>query len=162
MLLKANGLGDPGAQQRIREMFAPGGIGPERLEIRGRDILSGEHLARYHQVDIALDTFPYNGTTTTCEALWMGVPVVTMSGQYHISRVGGSLLSAMGLSELIADDVEAYVRIAKELANDLPRLKELRNSMRDRMNRSALRDEKGFARVMEKRFREMWIRWCNG
>jgi predicted O-linked N-acetylglucosamine transferase (SPINDLY family) len=107
-------------------------------------------------VDIALDTFPYHGTTTTCEALWMGVPVVTLAGQTHASRVGVSLLSNLGHPEWIATSPEGYVKIAVELAGDLPRLAQLRSTLRGRMEASPLMDAPGFAREIEAAYREMW------
>jgi len=111
-------------------------------------------------VDIALDTFPYHGTTTTCEALWMGVPVVTLEGRSHVSRVGVSLLRNAGLPELIARTPEEYVRIAGELAEDRPRLAQLRAAMRERMQNSPLMDGPRFARRIEEAYRRMWVQWC--
>ncbi len=96
LLLKAQGLGSQSARQRTLELFSNGGIDPGRLELRGFAPGRGAHLALYNRVDIALDPFPYHGTTTTCEALWMGVPVITLAGETHVSRVGVSLLSNMG------------------------------------------------------------------
>jgi predicted O-linked N-acetylglucosamine transferase (SPINDLY family) len=118
------------------------------------------HLALYHRVDIALDPFPYNGTTTTCEALWMGVPVVVLRGDRHAARVGASLLSQIGLTELIAESVEDYVEIASTLAGDPGRLADLRRSMRSRVAESPLCDGRAFARKIEAAFRHMWTSWC--
>ena len=98
------------------------------------------HLALYHRVDIALDPFPYNGTTTTCEALWMGVPVVTLRGDRHAGRVGASLLTQIGLTDLIANSVEEYLEIALALACNPGRLDDLRRSLRPRMAASPLCD----------------------
>src|SRR5208282_4159051 len=108
----------------------------------------GGHLALYNRVDIALDPFPYHGTTTTCEALWMGVPVITLAGQSHVSRVGVSLLSNVGLPELIAQTPEQYVSIARELAADLPGLGRLRRELRAMMRASILMDAPRFAAAM--------------
>ena len=118
------------------------------------------HLAVYDRVDIALDPFPYNGTTTTCEALWMGVPVVTLRGDRHAGRVGASLLSQIGLTDLIADSVEEYVEIAVALAGDPGRLADLRRSLRPRLAASPLCDGRAFARKIEAAFRQMWQMWC--
>jgi predicted O-linked N-acetylglucosamine transferase (SPINDLY family) len=118
------------------------------------------HLAAYHQVDIALDPFPYNGTTTTCEALWMGVPVVTLRGDRHAGRVGASLLTQVGLPDLIAASVEEYVEIAAALAGDAARLSDVRRSLRQRMAASPLCDGRAFARKIESAFRSMWRKWC--
>jgi predicted O-linked N-acetylglucosamine transferase (SPINDLY family) len=120
------------------------------------------HLEAYQRVDVALDTFPYHGTTTTCEAMWMGVPVVSMAGRTHVSRVGASLLNNAGLPELIAGSAEEYVSIAADLAKDLPRLADLRRTMRERMRGSTLMDASRFARNVEAAYREMWKRWCMG
>src|SRR5947199_8301192 len=113
-------------------MFAEHGIDTHRLVLSEYAPSLASHLARYDEVDIALDTFPYCGTTTTCEAMWMGVPVVTLVGQTHMSRVGLSLLTQVGLTELSAETVEQYVATAAALANDLPRLRGLRAGMRER------------------------------
>jgi predicted O-linked N-acetylglucosamine transferase (SPINDLY family) len=111
-------------------------------------------------VDIALDTFPYHGTSTTCDALWMGVPVVTLAGQSHVSRVGLSLLSNIGLPELVATTVDEYVGVAVNLATDRDRLKRLRLTLRERMQNSPLMDSPTFARNLEAAYRQMWRKWC--
>ena len=116
----------------------------------------GQYLAGYHEVDIALDTYPYNGVTTTCDALWMGVPTVTLAGDTHVSRAGVSLLSAVGLPELIARTQEEYVEIAVTLATDVPRLAALRAGLRERVRRSALADGAGLAAAIEAAYQEMW------
>jgi protein O-GlcNAc transferase len=118
------------------------------------------HLAYYERVDVALDPFPYNGTTTTCEALWMGVPVVTLRGDRHAGRVGASLLTQIGLMDLIANSVEEYLEIAVALARNPERLDYLRRSLRPRMAASPLCDGPAFARKMEATFRTMWRNWC--
>ena len=110
---------------------------------------SDGHLGLYGDIDIALDTFPYNGTTTTCEALWMGVPVVTLAGDRHAARVGASLLQQVGATEWIAANESDYVEIACDLAGDEVGLAEGRRHIRDRLCASALMDEVGFAREME-------------
>src|SRR6185436_10653249 len=117
------------------------GIDAQRVTLRGRTPGLEDHLADYGQMDIALDTFPYNGTTTTCEALWMGVPVVTLRGDRHAGRVGASLLSQIGLPDLIANSVEEYVEIVVALASDPARLMDLRRSLRPRIAASPLCDE---------------------
>jgi predicted O-linked N-acetylglucosamine transferase (SPINDLY family) len=117
-------------------------------------------LARYGGIDIALDTFPYNGTTTTCEALWMGVPVVSQAGQVHASRVGASLLSQVGLAALAASSPQAYVQTAIDLAHDIPRLRDLRGGLRARMASSSLMDRARIARAIDSAYRTMWRRHC--
>ena len=138
------------------------GIAPERVELVGRVPTLAEHLALYNRMDIALDTFPYNGTTTTCEAMWMGVPVITLAGRTHAARVGVSLLSNAGLPELVAHSPEEYVKIAAALAADVPRLVEIRSTLRDRMAASPLMDAPRFALNVEHAYREMWRTWCAG
>jgi len=160
LLLKSPGLGDAAPRQQLLERFAAQGISAQRLELQARIASLGSHLQLYHRADIALDPFPYHGTTTTCEALWMGVPVVSLAGKHHASRVGVSLLSNVGLPQLIAQDPRGYVQIAVGLANDLPTLIELRIGLRDRVAHSPLLDAPGFARSVEAAYREMWRRWC--
>jgi protein O-GlcNAc transferase len=118
-----------------------------------------DHLFSYGRIDLALDTFPYNGTTTTCEAMWMGVPVITVRGESHMGRVGESLLSNVGLAELIAGSLDEYIELAVRLANDRPRLAELRRSMRQRMRASPLMDGPSLARRIETAYRVMWRAW---
>jgi predicted O-linked N-acetylglucosamine transferase (SPINDLY family) len=120
-----------------------------------------DHQAVYNEIDIALDPFPYNGATTTCESLWMGTPVVALAGDAHAGRVGVSILTQVALMELIAGSPEDYVRIAVELASNRTRLSELRGSLRLRMAASPLCDTKVFARDVEGAYRTMWQRWCS-
>jgi predicted O-linked N-acetylglucosamine transferase (SPINDLY family) len=134
-------------------------IAPERVAFVGRVALS-KYFRTYNHVDIALDTFPYAGGTTTCDALWMGVPVVTLAGRTAIGRAGVSILSNAGLPELIAQSPEEYIRIATDLASDLPRLAALRSTLRQRLLTSPLMDAKGFARDIEAAYRSMWRTWC--
>ncbi|MCC7274216.1 MAG: tetratricopeptide repeat protein [Alphaproteobacteria bacterium] len=160
LLLKARGLDDPDTAALWRARFADAGVDPGRLELRGRIAATGDHLGLYGTVDIALDPFPYNGTTTTLEALWMGVPVVTLAGDRHAGRVGASILDALGLADLAAGDVDAYVRVAVALARDGGRRAALRRDLRPRLAASALTDAAGFAGALEAAFRAEWRRWC--
>ncbi|MCF8507051.1 MAG: hypothetical protein K9G59_19245, partial [Caulobacter sp.] len=153
------GFSSPGVIRRVRVAFAAQGIPPGRLCLDGFSPTPKLHLARYGAVDVALDPFPYSGTTTTCEALWMGVPVVTLAGDRHGARVGTSILTNIGLPELIAADQRDYVRIAVELANDRDRLRVLRGELRGRV-RTGLCDAPAFARDLEAAFRHMWRAWC--
>jgi predicted O-linked N-acetylglucosamine transferase (SPINDLY family) len=116
----------------------------------------------YHRLDIVLDTFPYNGHTTSLDALWMGVPVVSLAGRTPVSRAGLSQLTNLGLPELVAHSEDDYVRIAVELAGDLPRLGQLRSTLRERMENSVLTDAPRFARNVEAAYRKMWQAWCTG
>jgi predicted O-linked N-acetylglucosamine transferase (SPINDLY family) len=120
-----------------------------------------EYLSLYQRIDIALDPFPCNGMTTTCDALWMGAPVLTLPGKTPVSRAGLSLLSSIGLEELAATSEDDYVRIAVDLAGDLPRLTNLRGTLRSRMRSSPLMDASRFARNVEAAYRSMWERWLS-
>jgi FkbM family methyltransferase len=161
LLIKATALEDEGTRHRVRERFTAHGLAPERLKLLGRTQKLEDHLALYLDVDVALDTFPYNGTTTTCEALWMGVPVVTLAGAVHASRVGLSMLSSVGLDDLVAENSESYVKTAVDLATDRARLAELRTELRARMRASQLMNAEGLTRRIESAYREMWRRACN-
>jgi predicted O-linked N-acetylglucosamine transferase (SPINDLY family) len=149
LLLKTHGLGEPAMQDEIAARFAGRGVARDRLELMGTIEDMSAHRDVYRRVDIALDTFPYNGTTTTCEALWMGVPVVTLAGTMHAGRVGVSLLSNVGLPELVASDEDEYIRVAAALAKDARRLADLCSGMRARMLASPLCDGPGFCRRFE-------------
>ncbi len=153
--LKGAAGGDPAARARIIGAITAAGVAADRIVIDDWAGETASHLAAYNRIDIALDPFPYNGTTTTCEALWMGVPVVTLAGRRMLSRIGVSLLAAVGLDDLIARDEDDYVAIAAALAADHDRRRDLHRTLRDRMAASALRDEAGFARAMEDAFLRM-------
>lgn len=162
MLLKSsNARGNLLREQLVPE-FVSRGIDAERVEILDHAPNLREHLALYDRVDIALDTFPYNGTTTTCEALRMGVPVITLAGDRHAGRVGISMLHSVGLDELIAASVDKYRRLTVELARAPARLAEYRCALRGRLHHSPLTEATGFARSMEAVFRDMWRKWCAG
>ncbi len=143
-----------------RSILEKAGIDNHRVQLVGRIVDRIKHLSFYEHIDIALDTYPYNGTTTTCEALWMGVPVVTLAGDTHVSRVGMSLLSVVGLEELIAHTHEDYVQGAVSLAKDRPRLHSLRQSLRSRVQRSSLTNSVLFTESLEAVYRQIWLRWC--
>ena len=143
----------------FRDRLAALGVSTERIELIGS---TEGHLEYYNKLDIALDTFPYNGTISTCDALWMGVPVVTLYGDRHVARVGGSILTHAGLGDLVAKTQADYLRIAVALANDLPRLAALRRSMRHRLSHSPLCDTARLTRSMEIAYRAMWRQWCAG
>jgi predicted O-linked N-acetylglucosamine transferase (SPINDLY family) len=162
ILLKNNGYTSQGAQQNTRQLFADHGITSDRITLAARVPAKADHLALYGRIDVALDTFPYHGTTTTCEAMWMGVPVITLAGAMHMSRVGASLLHAVGLDDLVATTPDQYVQLAVNLAQDINRLVELRAGLRARMIQSPLMDAAGFARDMEAVYRQIWRNWCAG
>jgi predicted O-linked N-acetylglucosamine transferase (SPINDLY family)/glycosyltransferase involved in cell wall biosynthesis len=152
LFLKAKTLIDPGICQEVRDYFTTRGIAPDRLRVSGFENSTKSHLDRYNEVDIALDSYPYHGTTTTCEALWMGVPVITRAGEAHLSRVGVSLLQAVGHPELVASSTEGFIRLAVELAQDPARLRTLRAGLRGQMQASPLLDQAGFIRALEEAF----------
>jgi predicted O-linked N-acetylglucosamine transferase (SPINDLY family) len=160
LLLKGIPFADAATRALFLDRLGERGVPAERVELMAWHPGPAEHLALYHRVDIALDPFPYNGTTTTCDALWMGVPVITLRGHRHAGRVGASLLTQVGLTDLIADSIEEYVEIAVALAGDPGRLDELHRILRPRMAASPLGDEGAFASKMEAAFRTMWERWC--
>jgi protein O-GlcNAc transferase len=146
-------------RERVRQFFAAGGVAAERIDFVGTLMLQ-EYFALYHRVDVGLDPFPYGGGTTTLDALWMGVPVVSQAGNTAVSRAGRSILSNAGLPELVAPTPEEYVSIATGLAADVARLAELRAGMRPRLQCSPLTDAARFARHIEAAYRKMWHRWC--
>ncbi len=144
---------------RIVEAFGRVGISSERIVLEGRRPRAA-YLQLYHRIDIALDTWPCNGHTTSFDAFWMGAPVVTMAGETAMGRAGVSQVMNLGLAELAASSPEEYVRVAGKLAGDLPRLGELRAGLRERMKGSPLMDGRRFAQNMEAAYRGMWERWC--
>jgi len=153
--LKARTLTDDGVRKELKSYFTERGIEEGRLDFFGHTRKIFEHLGHYHSVDIALDSFPYHGTTTTCEAMWMGCPVVTLAGKTHVSRVGVSLLSAVGLQEFITNTQEAYIEKTVALAAQIDRLQELRSGMRERLRQSVLMNEKRFVQGFETALMEM-------
>ncbi len=156
LLFKALAFGDESVRERVLSDFERHGVDPSRIELVSPTDSHREHLELYSRIDIALDTFPYAGTTTTCETLWMGVPIVTLAGRSHVARVGVSLLSQIGREELIADDEDSFAKIATALARDRGRLVELRREMRPRMAASPLLDASRLAREIEDAYRTMW------
>jgi predicted O-linked N-acetylglucosamine transferase (SPINDLY family) len=158
LLLKSGGFADAEARQHFETLFAAAGIGADRLDLAPQNQGLADHLAQYRRIDLALDPFPYNGTTTTCEALWMGVPVLTLAGRRHAGRVGASLLAGLGLNGLVAPDEAGYIEAAIRLAHDLPALAALRAGLRARVAAAPLSDASGFARQVEAAYRRFWRR----
>lgn len=161
MLLKSAGLDQPGARNHLLAMFEQHGVSEKRLTLLAKDGDFNQHLSRYHGVDICLDPFPYNGTTTTCEALWMGVPTITLCGNRHSTRVGASLLANLGLEELIAKSHDEYLQIAESLATETQKLVDLRSGLRHRLGRSPLLDGAGLTQAIEKAYQKMWSVWLS-
>jgi predicted O-linked N-acetylglucosamine transferase (SPINDLY family) len=154
LVLKSGPLDRAETRLRVLECFERHGVAAARIAVEDWRADRASHLATYAGIDVALDTFPYNGTTTTCEALWMGVPVVSRVGTVHMSRVGASLLDCIGLGELAARSDAAYVATAVALAHDGPRRARLRAGLRERLRASPLLDHAGFTRRLEARYRE--------
>ncbi len=136
------------------------GVNPDRIQFEAKRPRIA-YLELYNQVDMALDTFPYNGHTTSLDSLWMGVPTITLAGHSPVARAGLSLLSNLGLTEMIALEPEQYVKIATDWCSNLPRLVKLRASLRERMKASPLMDAPRFTRNFETALREMWREWCS-
>lgn len=160
LLLKDSALDCPKTADQLRRRFAAHGVEDDRLTLIGWMEGKTALFDLYNQIDIAVDPFPYNGTITSCDALWMGAPLVALRGDRHAARVGASLLTAIGLPDLIAEDTEGYVAVAAGLARDLGRLMDLRIGMRERLLASPLCDEAGFVATLEDTYRDLWARWC--
>ena len=158
LILKSRGYASAQLRQSMNARFRALGVDPERVEMIEFTARPSDHLDLYNRVDVALDTWPYNGTVTTMEALWMGVPVISMAGRVHVARVGLSMLTAVGLGELVAFSDEEYVAKAVELARNLPRLETLRDGMRARLTGSPLMAYTARARDMETAYRWMVAR----
>lgn len=155
-----SGTDDEDARASLLQLFVAKGIVADRVEVLPWCGALEDHLAAYNEIDIALDTFPYHGTTTTCEALWMGVPVVTLAGDRHASRVGASLLNNIGLDAFVAENRDEYVEIAVGLAENRQALLGLRQTMRERMAGSPLMDRREMGAALGSALRGMWHRYC--
>jgi predicted O-linked N-acetylglucosamine transferase (SPINDLY family) len=155
------GLGLDSLRDEYLSRFASRGVAAQRVELRGFQSFH-DYLAAHGAVDVMLDTFPYAGGTTTCHALWMGVPVLSLVGDSAPSRGGASVLQTIGLDELLAYAPEQYLDKACSLANDPVRLANLRAGMRGRMLASPLMDSVRFTRNLEDAYRSMWRQWCKG
>ena len=159
LYLKFTWFDDEGVRRRYRDLFAARGVAPERISFSGyspREKL----LEAYQEVDIALDPFPYPGGTTTVEALWMGVPVISLRGDKFVGRVGESILTTVGLGDFVAETQEAYIEKASAMASDLERLARLRGKLRQQLLDSPLCDGETFTQSLEALYRETWETWC--
>ncbi len=159
LLLKSRNLGEATEQQRVRELFEGLGLAPERLTLQGHSPTVEQHLAAYSQLDIALDTFPYTGCTTTADALWMGVPVLTVAGSSMVSRQAAAVLTAVGNANWICRDAAELVAIAQQLVADPQALASRRERQRQQVAASPLLDHADLARATERAFRQWWHRW---
>ena len=160
LVIKSRTLADPETRERYNGLFTAEGIEPGRIDLVSWIPSTAGHLGAYGGVDIALDAFPYNGTTT-CEALWMGVPVIALGGDRHAGRVGASLLTRVDLPQLIADNSADYVATAVALANSPDRLAGLRRGLRPRMAGSSLCAAEAVTRDVEAVYRDLWRRWSD-
>lgn len=160
LLLKASAMADDMTKRIILERFAKEGVPADRIMLVPQLVDLAKHFAYYGNIDLGLDTYTYNGTTTTCEAMWMNVPVVTMMGDMHISRVGASLLTNVGLPNLIAHTEEEFVKIAAGYAQNRDSLVALRKGLRSRLQNSPVMNGKQFARDFEGALRTIWKKWC--
>jgi protein O-GlcNAc transferase len=147
------------ARDRVRSFFHAAGVERDRIEFVGRSARF-DYLGKYREIDICLDTFPYNGHTTSLDALWMGVPTVTLAGDTVVGRAGLSQAMNLGLPELIATTRDDFVRIASSLSSDLERLSGLRQALRARLQQSPIMDGPRFARNVEAVYRDLWRRFC--
>jgi protein O-GlcNAc transferase len=159
LFLKDRTFDDPATRERALRMLTSYGIPSDRVILRGASSQI-EHLAAHGEVDIALDPFPTGGGVTTCEALWMGVPVVTKLGNSVPGRLSGAINSAAGLADWNAADTAAYVTLAVSWASRLDELAALRRSLRDRFVASAVGNAEPYTRCVEMAYRAMWKRWC--
>jgi len=159
LFLKFKAGRDDEACQMYLKRFEKAGISPDRVTISGWLSLP-DHLKLYNQIDISLDTYPYNGTTTTCQALLMGVPIISLVGEHHMSRVGLSILTHLGLEFFAASTPEQYVAKATALAAKPDALAKIRASMRSRMAYSPLCNRELFAKNIEQAYRKMWQDYC--
>jgi len=157
IFLKYGDLEKPFIQERFRGWFREDGISEERIRFEGAS-KGLEYLKKWNEVDIALDTYPYNGGTTTLDALWIGVPVVTLTGRMAVSCTGNNILSALGLPA--ARTVEQYIQTALFLAENIPKTPGMRATVRKAMAGSPLLDEKGLVGALETAYRDMWVKWC--
>lgn len=160
LILKNRLLGAEVNRRYFQGLFRDNGVDPERVDLVAMSKTNIDHLKLYGQIDIALDPFPYNGATSTCEALLMGAPVVALRGWRHSARMAASILTHAGLGDWVADDEAAYVELARARAADLPALAQLRAELRPRFQASPLSDGRAFARDVETAFRHMWSHWC--
>jgi predicted O-linked N-acetylglucosamine transferase (SPINDLY family) len=158
LMLKSSAMAQASNCENIERWMAGHGIGTERLQLMAWLPNKASHLELYNEIDVALDPFPYNGATTTCEALWMGVPVVSLRGRTHTSRMGASILKGAGKPEWVSTNDDAYVATAQAIANDVEGLVAWRCTARASLARSALFDERGFTNAFEDLLREAWQR----
>jgi len=160
MHMQTAALGSDTARQRAIGAFEKHGVSDDRLTLTGWSNFA-DYVDLIRSFDLALDPFPFNGGTTTCHQLFYGVPCISLAGERQVSRMGVSLLTAIGHSELVAQSQDEYFNTAVALAKDLPRLSEIRQNLRSATANSPLCDAAGYTRDLEKAFREMFQLWCD-
>ena len=160
LLIKAMALSEGETRARLIGRLKQAGIDPDRVELLGRIAGDPANLAAIARADIALDPVPFNGGMSTADALWMGVPVVTLAGAGFVGRIGASMLARTGLADLVANSMDNYIRIAAGLARDQGRLADLRAGMRQRIRHASLANGRIFASDVEQAYRDLWRRWC--
>ncbi|HJP39387.1 MAG: tetratricopeptide repeat protein [Gammaproteobacteria bacterium] len=161
LIMKSNALEDETTKTSLLQAFGKHDIDRGRIDLINALPHRRDHMKVYSRVDISLDPFPYNGTTTTCEALWMGVPVISLRGDRHAGRVGASILHHAGLSELVTESEDEYVELAQNLALDTGKLATSHKTLRSRMHASTLMNLPLFTATLENAYRKMWVTWCN-
>ena len=159
LYLKYKPLSNDDVQRRFLAQFAEHGIESTRIQLAGSSPRQ-EYLATYHQIDISLDPFPFNGCTTTMESLWMGVPVISLRGNRYVSHMGETILRHMGLDNHVTDNMDAYINKAVDLATNIPALKDIRSQLRKKLLDSTLCDGADFTRKLEVLYRDVWVSWC--
>ena len=160
LILKSSQFADKDTKGRCIKLFKKQGVAKERLNLVAMLPNPNDHMSFYGELDLALDPFPYNGTTTTFEALWMGVPTLTLSANVHANRVGESILSRIGLGSFVSHSKEDYIKLAKLKSESLDELRVLRGSLRDSMIHSPLCDQQDFVQQMEHAYQHMWDKYC--
>jgi len=143
------------------KLFKDKGLTDDRIQFYEHLPNTNDHLDLYNSIDIGLDPFPYNGATTTCEALWMGVPVITLLGNRHVARVGASILTNVNLKDFIAKDIDSYIKLAADMSVNTKKLKEIRKTLRGSMQKSPLCDARSFAADVETAYKNMWYNYQN-
>lgn len=161
LFLKCGAFNEDLLKTKYYEYFEQQGISKNRIKLSGRNKTQYDHLDEYNNIDIALDPFPYNGTTTSYEALWMGTPFITLSGNTHAGRVGSSILTNLDLKHLIAHSTNEYIEIAKELANNITEIIDYKNNLRERLELSPLMDSRSFTKNLEKEYKRIFINWLD-
>lgn len=160
LILKYPSLGDSGTSDRCMRLFTAHGISRDRIKILGGKRPRADHFAAYGEIDIMLDTFPYSGSTTTCESLWMGVPVIALRGQSYVGRISAGILSTIGIRELITESTDEYIQRALQLAASTDQLAAIRSSLRKTMQASPLCDSAAYTHEIETVYRDVWRQWC--